>query len=298
LLHFLPTPILGIVTTLLIIPNLIFWVSFLYPVALGRLLIPVPRWQKACYHVLIWIAESWIWGNDLAFILTQKTQWDIQGLEGLKHNGRYLIVSSHQSWVDVYVLQHTFNRRVPFQKFFIKKQLIWFPLLGLAWWALDFPFMHRYTKEQIAKNPKLKGKDLEITRKTCEKFKDHPISILNFLEGSRFNPEKHRRQQSPYRHLLKPKAGGIAFVLGAMGDKLDAIIDVAIVYDQGKMKFWELLSGQIPKITVRIKEISIPPEYVGRDYMNDFEFRENFQVWVRELWEQKDDLIHSLLTQP
>ncbi|OGP15456.1 MAG: acyltransferase [Deltaproteobacteria bacterium RIFCSPLOWO2_02_FULL_50_16] len=295
MLHFLPKTLLGVVSTLLVTLNTIFWTLLLYPIALLRLLIPIPLWQRGCYHVLIGIAETWIACNDISFRLTQKTQWDIQGLEGLRREGRYLIIPSHQSWVDIFVIQHTFNRRIPFQKFFLKKQLIWFPLLGLAWWALDFPFMHRYTREQVAKSPKLKGKDLEVTRKACEKFKDRPVSILNFLEGSRSTPEKLKRQQSPYRHLLKPKAGGMAFVLGAMGDRLDSIIDMIIIYHKGKKRFWDLMSGQIPKITVRVKEIAIPPQFVGRDYLEDPNFQETFQAWVRELWKKKDDEIHQLL---
>ena len=262
--------------------------------AILRLIVPIPIWQRGCTHVLIWIAENWIACNDIVFWLTQKTEWDIQGLEGLRREGCYLIVSSHQSWIDIFVVQHTFNRRIPFQKFFLKKVLIWVPLLGLAWWALDFPFMHRYTREQIAKNPKLRGKDLEITRKSCEKFKNQPISILNFLEGTRWTPEKHDRQKSPYKYLLKPKAGGMAFILGVMGDKLDSIIDLTIVYPDGKKRFWQLLSGQISKISVRVKEVLIPPEFIGRDYLEDEAFREKFQLWVQELWERKDALIDQM----
>src|SRR3546814_9530339 len=113
-----------------------------------------------------------------------------------------------------------FNRRIPLLKFFLKQELIKVPLLGLAWWALDFPFRKRFTRAEIEANPSLKGKDLETTRKACEKFKEMPTSVMNFFEGTRFTQAKHDQQQSPYEFLLKPKAGGTAFALSAMDGKL------------------------------------------------------------------------------
>ena len=35
---------------------------------------------------------------------------------------------------------------------------------------------------------------------------------MNFVEGTRFTREKHARQNSPYNHLLRTKAGGMAFM--------------------------------------------------------------------------------------
>ena len=109
---------------------------------------------------------------------------------------------------------------VPFLKFFLKKELIWVPILGIAWWALDFPFMKRYSAAVLKKRPHLRGKDIEITRQACKKFKSLPVSIMNFVEGTRFTREKHDKQKSPFTHLLKPKAGGIGFVLSTMGEQL------------------------------------------------------------------------------
>src|SRR6185436_13395597 len=106
-------------------------------------------------------------------------------------------------------------------------------LLGLAWWALDFPFMKRYTKQQLAKRPELAGRDIEATRRACAKFMHIPVSIMNFVEGTRFTRAKHDSQESPFQFLLKPKAGGVAFVLDAMGRALQSILDVTIVYPNG-----------------------------------------------------------------
>src|SRR5579863_10046354 len=107
--------------------------------------------------------------------LVTRTRWVVDGLQGLNRGGWYLVLSNHQSWVDIPVLQRTFNRRIPFLKFFLKQQLKWVPVLGLAWWALDFPFMQRYSKETLEQHPELRGKDKEATRIACERFRDLPV---------------------------------------------------------------------------------------------------------------------------
>jgi 1-acyl-sn-glycerol-3-phosphate acyltransferase len=151
--------------------------------------------------------------------------------------GWYLVNCNHQSWADILVLQHLLTRRIPLLKFFLKQQLVWVPVMGLAWWALDFPFMRRHSDDVLKAHPELRAKDQESTRLACEKFALIPTSVMNFCEGTRFTLAKHQRQQSPYRHLLRPKAGGIALALNVMGDKFRAILDVTIVYPDGAPEF-------------------------------------------------------------
>jgi 1-acyl-sn-glycerol-3-phosphate acyltransferase len=219
----------------------------------------------------------------------------VSGLEGLRYDDWYLVISNHQSWVDIFVLQHVFNKRIPFLKFFLKQELIWVPIIGLAWWALDFPFMKRYSKHQLARHPELRGKDLETTRMACEKFKTTPVSVMNFLEGTRITPTKHQKQNSPYKNLLKPKAGGIGLVLGAMGEQISIMLDVTIIYPQGIPTAWDFFRGQVREIEVIVQKRPIPAEYSNQDYQNDPEFREAFQAWVRELWREKDELLGERL---
>lgn len=273
----------------------IFWGIIFQVIALAKFILPLPSWRRLCLRGLLWLVGGWIATNNTIFWFTQKTKWDIQGLDGLNPNGWYLIISNHQSWLDIPVLLRIFDRCVPFLRFFLKQELIWVPIIGSAAWALELPFMKRYSREFLQKHPELQGKDLETTRKACERYKKIPVSILNFLEGTRFTTEKHARQESPYRYLLRPRAGGIAFVLGAMGEQFDAMLDVTIVYPHSRANFWEFLSGRMPCIIVRIKKLPIPEEYLSGDYMNDAIFRERFQAWVRELWHEKDMFIDQLL---
>lgn len=275
--------------------NTVFWCLPLFVLAVVKALAPVESWRRGSRRALNAIAENWIWVNTLNQKLTGNIRWDIKGIEALKRSDWYLVLSNHQSWVDILVLQRVFNRKIPFLKFFIKKELFWFPLLGQAWWALDFPFIKRYKKSFLEKKPHLKGRDLEITRKACQKFKKMPVSVMNFVEGTRFTQEKHQRQHSPYTHLLKPKAGGIAFVLGSMGDQIHRILDVTIVYPDKVRSFWGLLCGNIREIKVRVRSISVGPELQG-DYVNDGSFRTRLQQWLNNLWDEKDQQIKQIMS--
>ena len=213
--------------------------------ALLRLLLPFRAARRVLDPVLNWIANRWVTCNTWWMSLTQPTVWDVQGLEQFSYRGWYMVNCNHQSWVDIFVLQRVFNGRIPLLKFFLKQQLIWVPVMGLAWWALDFPFMRRHSDQVLRKHPEKRLEDLETTRRACEKFALVPTSVMNFVEGTRFTPAKHAAQKSPYQHLLKPKAGGLALALHALGHRFDSLIDVTIVYPGGAPTFWQFLRGDV-----------------------------------------------------
>ena len=288
MLHSLPSWLRGIIASLILILNTLFWCWPLFICALLKVVLPFPAIQRSLRSVMHWIAESWIAVNSFWMRLVQPIIWDVQGLEKLDLTHSWLVTSNHQSWVDILVLQYQFNRRLPFLKFFLKKELIWVPVIGLCWWALEFPFMKRYSKAYLAKHPEKQGQDLVTTRKACERYKTNPVSVFNFLEGTRFTQEKHDQQNSQYKHLLKPKAGGIAFVLDAMGEQLQGMVNVTLYYPQGKPTLWDLLSGQIKRIVMRIEVMPIPQHFIGQSYDQNMEYRAEFQEWVNQLWLEKD----------
>src|SRR5699024_7438177 len=206
----------------------------LYALTLAKMIFKSGSAQVSLSKGLVKIAEAWMGINHLAIATISRPKFHVEGQRQLDKNQWYFVTSNHQTWADILVLQHNLNRRIPMLKFFLKQELLKVPLLGHAWWALDFPFMQRHTREEIERNPSLRGTDLETTRKACEKFAYFPTSIMNFFEGTRFTPEKHARQESPYKHLLKPKSGGTAFALNAMGGKLTLLLDITIIYPQNK----------------------------------------------------------------
>ena len=291
----LPAPLRGLTAASLLALNTLFWVPILLLFALLKLLVPGKSMRLWVDPVLLRIAEAWIAGNSGWMRLTQATVWDVQGLEGLSPRSWYLVNANHQSWVDILVLQHLLNRRIPLLKFFLKQPLIWVPVMGLAWWALDFPFMRRHSEAYLKKHPEMRGRDQETTRRACEKFALIPTSVMNFLEGTRFTAAKQARQQSPYRHLLKPKTGGVAVALNAMGEKFEAVLDVTIVYPDGVPDFWQFLSGQVRRVIVRVQTLPIPSQLLGGDYAGDAAMRQAYQQWVHELWLAKDARIATLL---
>ena len=294
MLSFLPGPLRCILALSLYLVNTLFWIGPLVGFAILKLLIPFKFWQYISRLIIDFIANSWIHCNSFNMWLMHKVDIEITGLESLEKEKWYVVVSNHQSWVDILVMQKILIGKIPFLKFFLKKELIWVPIMGLAWWALDFPFMKRYSTAFIKKNPHLKGKDIEITRKACEKFKTIPVSVVNYVEGTRYTPAKHAKQQSPFKHLLKPKAGGIAFVLGSMGEMMTGIVNLTIVYPEGPKDFWQFLSGKLSKVKVHIEVIPVTEEIIG-DYFEDETFRAGFQEWVNALWVEKDQVIERML---
>ncbi|MEO7430444.1 MAG: acyltransferase [Dokdonella sp.] len=273
--------------------NLLCHVVPLFAMALLKMLVPIDGFRRACGRILVTIAESWIAINSAMFAVFTRTRWAIEIDAELNVQRNYLVLCNHQSWVDIPVLQKIFNRRIPFLRFFLKRQLIWVPLLGVAWWALDFPFMRRYSKQALAANPELRGKDMDATRRACEKFRSLPVSVMNFVEGTRFTAVKHAAQSSPYIHLLKPRAGGVAFVLDAMGDALHAILDVTIVYPGGRPGMGDLIADRIGDIRVHVRELPIERDLRG-DYEGDAAYRTHFQSWINTLWTSKDRLVAAL----
>ena len=283
---------------LLIALNTLLHCLPLFAVALFKALLPLAAVRRACNPLLTGLAESWIGVNSAMMGAFTRTRFQADMPATLERDGHYLVLANHQSWVDILVLQKVFNRRIPLLRFFLKRSLFWVPVLGLAWWALDFPFMGRYSRKQIARNPELGRRDMEATRRACARFRDIPVAVMNFVEGTRFTRAKHDGPGSPFRHLLKPKSGGVAFVLDAMGQGLHALLDVTIVYPGGIPSMLDLMADRVPEVKVLVRERPIPAELVAGDYQGDRAFRARFQQWMNGMWQQKDEDIARLLADP
>ncbi|MEM1440126.1 MAG: acyltransferase [Pseudomonadota bacterium] len=286
----------GVIALIAVVSNIVFWFIPIMLFAIVRFVLPFATVRRFTSRVLMACGENWISVNSWLLESTQGTKFRITGTDNLRRQDWYLIASNHQSWVDIVVLQRVFNRRIPFLKFFIKHVLIWVPFLGQAWWAMDMPFMKRYSRKFLEKNPHLKGKDLEATRKSCERFAEVPTSVINFVEGTRFAPEKHAKANSPYTNLLPPRAGGIAFALSVMGDQFRSLLDVTIVYPGGSKSFWQMCTGELKEVVVDVREISVEPWMSEGDYLEDPEFRARFQAWLTDLWVEKDQRFAELDT--
>ena len=188
MLQFLPAPLQGSILFIALAVSTILSCLLLYVVALFKLLIPIGSWRMVCGKLANGIAQGWVGFNCLGLKLGKNLRWDVQGVDGLQPDAWYLLVANHQSMVDIVVLQNIFHRKIPVLKFFLKKELFWVPFLGIAWWTLDFPFMKRTSSGR---------KDMETAAKACDKFRLLPVTIMNFVEGTRFTTAKREERIPP-----------------------------------------------------------------------------------------------------
>lgn len=260
-----------------------------------KLLVPIPAVWRSISVFCNFMMYCWCEGLALLLHLNPWLKWDVQGLEGLNKKNWYLLISNHHSWADIVVLCVLFRKHIPMNKYFLKQQLAWVPFIGLACWALDMPFMRRYSRSYLIRRPERRGKDVETTRRSCEKFRAHPTTIVNFVEGSRFTEEKKRETRSPYHNLLPPKAAGIAMALNVLGSQFDKLLNVTLCYpDNHTRPFYDMLSGRLTRIVVRINLVPIGEELHG-DYVNDKNFKRGFQRWLNGLWEEKDRQLTDIM---
>ena len=276
--------------------NLLLWGTF---VLLGGVvkLVTRGRLRRRVVLVLAWFGDVWVATNTHIFALFLNTRWDVRGLEGVRRDGHYLVISNHLSWIDIFALQRAFDRKAPLLRFFIKQQLIWSPILGQACWALEFPFMRRYSAEYLQRHPEKRGRDLEETRRACERYRDIPVTILNFVEGTRLTRETHAQQSSPYEYLLRPRIGGIGFVIASLPGALHAMYDVTLVYPKRDAKLIDFITDRLPWIVVEGRRIEIPPEFHRSTITEPGPDRERFKEWVERLWREKDQRIGEILAE-
>lgn len=286
----------GCATISLMALNTIFWTTLLFAVTACKAAAPVAGWRRFTGRLMVCLANSWISCNNGILRMVNKVEWRFNIPTGLDRWRNYLVIANHQSWSDILALQRAFLRRIPFLRFFLKQNLIYVPLLGQAWWALDFPFVKRGFKR-----PKAGGKQagpagptsLDFVTKACAKYREIPVSIMNFVEGTRFTPHKHQRQSSQYANLLKPKAGGVTMVLAAMPDCLHSILDVTIAYPGGAGSFWEFICSRGRQVVVHVEERKLAG-LITDERLRDKGFRSYMEDYLNDLWNDKDRKLAQL----
>jgi 1-acyl-sn-glycerol-3-phosphate acyltransferase len=294
----LPAWLVGILTFSLMLAVLVFWGGcVLLPLIVLRVLLPFGFLQAPLSRLMVAVASQWVASNQLVYRVMHAPQWHLDYRAQLDPAKSYLLICNHQSWADIQILFDLFHGRTHFLRFFLKHELVWVPIIGVACWALDMPFMKRHSRESIAANPALRGEDLATTRRFCEKYRDRPITVVNFLEGTRFTESKRDATGSPYRHLLRPKSAGLSFTLNAMGEQFGGIIDVTLAYQpSGRNRVWSWLCGEQSQMAIHVDTLPIPPDMIRGDYEEDAEYRARFQAWVNGIWSRKDARLERMLS--
>ncbi|MEK6807123.1 MAG: acyltransferase [Pseudomonadota bacterium] len=288
---------IGIAAYSVLMANLILWGGVMIGLAaLFRFLIPIPAFGRACSRFAVWMASNWASGNRLIYRLFHDVRWEVDIRGELDPNKSYLLICNHQSWVDILLLFDIFHTRLPLVRFFLKRQLLYVPIIGPGCWVMDFPFMRRHSREAIEKNPALREQDLKTIRRSCEIYKTVPVTVVNFVEGTRFSEAKRAETGSPFRHLLRPKSAGISFALNAMGEQFAGLIDVTIAYQPtDKNLLWSFLRGEQSQLAMHVDVRPIPQDLIAGDYQGDAEFRTRFQNWLNELWTRKDARLDRMI---
>ena len=280
-------PIIGLVSFVFMCGNVLFWTLLAHLVA-PLLLLKNTRYENMAERYFNRLYEGWVASCEWWFHNVLEVRWEIDETMKTDFDNWHLIIANHRSWVDVFALYAQLKGRRPLPRVFMKQALIWMPFVGTATYIMGFPFRKRYTKKQIQKNPKLAGKDLATTKRSCTRLLKRPNSIMSFVEGTRFTEEKHQQQASPYRCLLKPKAGGISFILQTMPEAIKTITDINILYEQKTVTGWDLLCGRTGRVKLMVREVTVPNAMLVPEYQAAGKDREHFFTWFNLYWHDKD----------
>jgi 1-acyl-sn-glycerol-3-phosphate acyltransferase len=275
-------PLTGVAALVLMLVCLLAGFALILPGALVKLALPIAVVRRGCTRYLVWVVgDFWMGGNRRIWDWLHGRRTGFHLPPDLDCDHSWLLICNHQSWADIVILLDAIGGRVPLPRFFLKRELLWVPVIGLAGWALDMPFMRRDRGGAQV--------DLVATRRACARYREQPVTLVNFVEGTRCSPDKQARRGSPYRHLLRPKAGGLAFAVGAMGDQFAGLLDVTIVYrPSARRKVWSFLCGEQREVQVVVRRRELPDWLLHGDYAGDREFRQRFQAWLNALWAEKD----------
>ena len=281
---------IGIMSITFLVLNTFILSCLLIPLGIIKFFLPITALKVLFTKFIIKVGELWIFTNKIWVKALHNPKWQIIGKENIKSDGWTIATSNHQSFADIFLLQDITNRKMPMLKFFMKYVLIYVPVIGLSWWALDMPFLKRYTKKQLDNNPELRGKDVREMKRALKHYALYPVTVFSFAEGTRFTIKKNLHQKSPFKNLLKPKEGGLATALSLVNE-IDSLIDFTIKFDTKKRSFWDYLCGRMNSVKVIIREIKIPAKFLNIDLLENKILRSEFKDWLHDIWNEKDILI-------
>ncbi len=295
MLSFLPSPLLLIINLTVVSINSIIVATPIMLLAIVRLLLPFSFVQKTVDFFNLYLFKLWVAVNAVLFPLTNKLKIDREGIEIDDIKGSCLIFSNHLSWADIIMICHIYRGKIPVTKFFLKQSLIFIPFIGLACLGLGMPFLRRYSKAELLKNPKLATKDIETTKKACRSLVHTRSTLVNFCEGTRYTKDKALKAKSRYKHLMPPKAASIAVALGEIGYDLDCVYNTTLYYPENEgHAFIDLLKGRLTRVYVHIEKLKVDETLVG-DYINDKKFKFDFSNALKQIWQEKDDRLDDYL---
>jgi 1-acyl-sn-glycerol-3-phosphate acyltransferase len=263
--------LLSLMTAMVITVNLTFWMFLLVILGLVKALVRHERFR----HLLTYWVESFYRGaagvDNFWMLHIVGVRLNIHG--ELPDHAAPIIISNHQSWMDIPVLHGAITRHNgPILKFLIKRELLWVPVIGWICYALGFPALRR------GQGDNAREQDYAAIQNFSSSLTRERGALLIFAEGTRFTAEKHHNQNSPYNHLLTPRPGGLKIALETTPPGTP-IVDLTISY-RGVADFWQCLGGATKDIDVWIRT------YPDEDIQHP-------RDWLEQRWKEKDSFLSS-----
>ena len=283
---------IGILTFFAILIILSFW---LVPLSITNIPRIIPNKNLKIYlgSISNKMGSAAVASITTALKILHKLEWDFQIPKDVNAETWYIAMSNHQSWADIFILLAAGHKKMPLLKFFMKKELQWIPPIYLVHKTVDMPFLNRHSRAQILANPELKRVDYENAKKAAKRFSRNPSTAFSFAEGTRFTPEKHSVQESPYSNLLKPKVGALAIALSGM-PQVNTLVDFTVVYSSEKRSTWDFLCGDLNKAKVVAKTYALPENLKNRSFEEEDDYRKSFQTFVDAIWLEKQQTMKDL----
>jgi len=271
----------GVLCFSYIVANIFFWLVPLVFLTFLKLLIPAEKFQKLLSAPMAFIYRMTVWCDDLLLFHLMGIKMEVEGAPATYPEKFYLITANHQSWSDIFILQHVLNWRAPVPKFLVKKELMYLPVVNIICLAYDYPLLQRGSMKGAVSPKGRFARDTQSLEKAFSRFIRYPASVINLVEGTRFTKEKARVQNSPYQHLLNPRAGGLAIIFSIPGVNVRTLLDATIVYDCERPTFWNFLCGKCGRVVVKVKEYGLETLSEGRDF-------DSVAKWINSIWVKKD----------
>lgn len=194
-----------------------------------------------------------------------------------------VILPNHQTMADVMVLlcYGRRARRIGDLKWFVKDPVKWVPGPGWGMKLLDCIYVKRDW-----------ARDQEEIHRLFDKFVEEriPISLVTFLEGTRFTPKKHtaavefaeERGLPVPRNTLVPRTKGFVATMEGLRSHLAAVHDVTIVYPHGVPTLLDCFTGKLRRVDIHVRRHPVGTLPDGEEALAS---------WVRDVFVQKDQLI-------
>ena len=251
--------------------NLLLGFTLLLPIAIVSWLIPLPAVSRWCFLLVDHIYRFAVKVDSFWMQKVVGIELIIEGEPNTEQTP--VVICNHQSWFDIALIQEVITGNGPIITCLIKREIAWVPIIGWICLALNFPRLRRSKKDGA------RQRDFSIIQKATQKHGSESSALLIFPEGTRFTELKKINQESPYQHLVKPKAGGLKVIKQHVSADT-SLVDITINYHQKDVNIWNCLHGDPRKITITLDHFKLAE--IG-----------DIETWLNERWLAKDKILSA-----